>query len=66
MADCVCEGSNDVAGYTPSGYPHDKDGLLLTHLLTAEQRRELELHLQRNRTLSQALTVGFLGKRQAQ
>ena len=41
-ADCVCEGSNDVAGYTPSGLAIDRDGLILTHLLSTEQKRAIE------------------------
>lgn len=36
-----CECDNDVASHTDEGYPMNKSGYVLTHLLTREQKQEL-------------------------
>lgn len=45
MADCVCEDLNAMVARSPSGYPIDSAGVILTHLCTPEQRRALNAAL---------------------
>lgn len=45
LADCLCGDANAMVARSPSGYPIDSAGVILTHLCTPEQRRTLNAAL---------------------